>query len=394
MLTDGVSIVHRDGLDFVVVTVPRAERTDKPVRVYDRKQKNMVAWVRRGSGDKQATASDINLMVYDKASAADRQPIDRYGIESLCPETIARYRAVFAAQKPNSPWTGESDEDFLFHIGATSRGKDARPRLTRAGLLAFGQEYVITEYLPQYLLDYREEVTGQDRWDDRLVSQSGDWSGNVIDFYLDVTRKIQAHFKAPFGTDEYGTAHAPRNPLTEALNEAIVNALVHAYYADACTIKIIMRSQSLEVANPGSFLIDSGVAIAGGISETRNPTLMRMLGFIGASDRAGSGLQRIWKTWNEEFGESPKLVETHSPASVCLTLPLDFPQVKQSTKRRVASLEELLDSETPWATASNAAEALGISKRAAQKQLKKLFDKGLLTREKDGNSWVYRKPKK
>ena len=39
MLADGVSAVTRDGLSIVVVTVPRAERGDKPVRVYDKRKK-------------------------------------------------------------------------------------------------------------------------------------------------------------------------------------------------------------------------------------------------------------------------------------------------------------------------------------------------------------------
>lgn len=37
MFGDGVNMVSRDGLDFLVISVPRAERGDKPVRVYDRR---------------------------------------------------------------------------------------------------------------------------------------------------------------------------------------------------------------------------------------------------------------------------------------------------------------------------------------------------------------------
>lgn len=126
---------------------------------------------------------------------------------------------------------------------------------------------------------------------------SGDWSGNIIDFYLTVSQRLKSHFKAPFGTDEFGMSHSPRNPITEAANEAVTNALIHAYCGGSCTIKVVLTNVKLEVTNPGSLLVDRDVTIAGGVSESRNPTLMRILSFIGASDRAGSGLQNIWKVW-------------------------------------------------------------------------------------------------
>lgn len=71
------------------------------------------------------------------------------------------------------------------------------------------------------------------------------------------------------------------------------------------------------------FLIDRRVAIAGGFSETRNPTLMRMLGLRGATDRAGSGLQMMWKAWHDIFDATPVLDEFHAPSYVRLSLPLD-----------------------------------------------------------------------
>lgn len=94
-----------------------------------------------------------------------------------------KYRRVFSAVKQNSPWNSDSDEDFLYHIGAVAKGHDGMLHPTRAGLLAFGFEYEITSYIPQFLLDYREETSGDIRWEDRVCSESGDWSGNIIDFF-------------------------------------------------------------------------------------------------------------------------------------------------------------------------------------------------------------------
>ena len=359
MLADGVSAVTRDGLSIVVVTVPRAERGDKPVRVYDKRKKQMVAWVRRGTGDERASESDLSLMAYDRTSSADRKTLDHYNLDALCPETIARYRALFAALKPESPWVTDSDEDFLYHVGATARDGKGIIRPTRAGLLAFGYEYEITDYLPQYLLDYREQTTGSDRWSDRVYSMSGDC-----------------------------------NPITEAANEAVTNALVHAYYGDSCTVKVVLTDEKLEVSNPGSLLVDRNVAIAGGVSETRNPTLMRILSFIGASDRAGSGLQNIWRVWKNDLSSTPLLVETHSPAAVRLTLSLEGLPTHASARSTIdADLAELLEfvgSRPNGIDSREVAAKTGVSIRVAQKRLKQLFDSGSITRTREGNTWRYR----
>lgn len=203
------------------------------------------------------------------------------------------------------------------------QGADGRVHPTRAGLLAFGYEYEITNLLPRYLIDYREEVSPDLRWDDRVVSQDGDWSGNLIDFYLTVTARLLTRFRSPFRTDRTGTRHGSENPVTEAVNEAVTNALVHAYYGGASTVTVVLRPERLEVTNSGTLLVDRDVAIAGGTSETRNPTLMRLFNFIGASDRAGSGVQEIWETWSASFGSEPELAEIHSPSpSVRMCLPL------------------------------------------------------------------------
>ncbi|MDO4443893.1 MAG: putative DNA binding domain-containing protein [Slackia sp.] len=397
MLFDGVRSERIEGADFVIVSVPRANRGEKPVRVYDKSEKRLVSFIRRGSGDFKASESDLARMHYDCIPGADRSPLERFGMECLDEKTIARYRSVFSNIKPLSPWNNDSTEDFLYHIGASAKGRDNRLHPTQAGLLAFGHEYEITNHLPRYLLDYREETSVDLRWDDRIVSQSGDWSGNLIDFYLAVTDRIRRYFKAPYSTDETGTRHGSRNVVTEAANEAVVNALVHAYYGEESEVRIILKENALEVTNSGSMLMDREVALAGGVSEMRNPTLMRIFSFIGASDRAGSGLFDIWSTWRDEFGKEPLLEEAYGPSSVKITLPLvhgkaSGPGSNAGKARRVVSdgvLVDALSLSPEGMTPKEAHLALGISERTAQEKFKALVDAGVLTRAKEGRSFRY-----
>lgn len=398
LLPDDVVSLTRDGMEFVVMTVPRAEREEKPITIRDKKKKKDIAFVRRGTGDCEATENDLALMRYDNARNADRGPLDRFGLTALCPETIRRYRQVFAGNKPGSPWNSDPDIDFLYHIGAVAKGRGGELVPTMAGLLAFGYEYEITSWRPSYLLDYREETGDARRWEDRVVSQSGDWSGNVVDFYFMIIERLKRRFKMPFSTDSTGVRHGSRNPITEAVNEAVANALVHAYYGNDACVRVLVSDDCLRVSNSGNMLVDRDVAIAGGVSDTRNPTLMRIMSFIGATDRAGSGIEMIWSVWGDFFSAPPMISESHGPSETLLVLPIelhqdiasDSPEGEQRIRHGENDVLRCFESIGAELGVGDVMAMLpGISKRTAQKRLKALFEKGEVARRKEGGAFVY-----
>lgn len=398
LLPDDVVSLTRDGMEFVVMTVPRAEREEKPITIRDKKKKKDIAFVRRGTGDCEATENDLALMRYDNARNADRGPLDRFSLTALCPETIRRYRQVFAGNKPGSPWNSDPDIDFLYHIGAVAKGRGGELVPTMAGLLAFGYEYEITSWRPSYLLDYREETGDARRWEDRVVSQSGDWSGNVVDFYFMIIERLKRRFKMPFSTDSTGVRHGSRNPITEAVNEAVANALVHAYYGNDACVRVLVSDDCLRVSNSGNMLVDRDVAIAGGVSDTRNPTLMRIMSFIGATDRAGSGIEMIWSVWGDFFSAPPMISESHGPSETLLVLPIelhqdiasDSPEGEQRIRHGENDVLKCFESTGAELGVGDVMTMLpGISKRTAQKRLKTLFEKGEVARRKEGSAFVY-----
>ncbi len=59
----------------------------------------------------------------------------------------------------------------------------------------------ITDELPNYFLDYREHLTNDSRWSDRVNSGDGTWSGNIFDFYYKVIDRLTADVKKPFRLD-------------------------------------------------------------------------------------------------------------------------------------------------------------------------------------------------
>ena len=59
----------------------------------------------------------------------------------------------------------------------------------------FGNEYDIVREYNAYFLDYQEQYDADTRWTDRIISSSGDWSGNVYDFYFRVYNKLTQDIK-------------------------------------------------------------------------------------------------------------------------------------------------------------------------------------------------------
>ena len=59
-------------------------------------------------------------------------------------------------------------------------------RPTRAGLLMFGIEHIICKEYPSFFLDYQDlrHLVGNQRWSNRITSMSGDWTGNIFDFFI------------------------------------------------------------------------------------------------------------------------------------------------------------------------------------------------------------------
>lgn len=111
--------------------------------------------------------------------------LEELEISDLNLETIHAYRNRHVALRSNHVWEKLSDAEYLEQIGAARRSRtDKKIHPTGAGLLMFGEEYKILYEYPEYFLDYREMLDPTIRWTDRLQSSSGDWTGNLFDFFF------------------------------------------------------------------------------------------------------------------------------------------------------------------------------------------------------------------
>ena len=63
------------------------------------------------------------------------------------------------------------------------------------------------------------------RWTDRLQSGSGDWTGNLFDFFFRVYSRMTKDLKVPFRLE--GITRIDDTPVHKALREALANCLVN-----------------------------------------------------------------------------------------------------------------------------------------------------------------------
>ena len=171
---------------ILVIRVPRAPREFKPVYINDDLFGG--TFRRNGEGDYHCTKSEVRAMLRDQTEeTSDMKVLEDFDICDLDMETIRAYRNRHSAYRSEHVWESLPDEEYLERIGAAKKAKsDKKLHPTAAGLLMFGEEYRILYEYPEYFLDYREILDPAIRWTDRLQSSSGDWSGNLFDFFFRV----------------------------------------------------------------------------------------------------------------------------------------------------------------------------------------------------------------
>lgn len=289
-------------------------------------------------------------------------------------------------------------EDFLHRIGAMARDGSGKLRPTAAGLLMFGHEYEIVREFPHYFLDYQEHdrsATEDERWTDRIVSSSGDWSGNICDFYFRVYNRIAQDIKVPFKLN--GADRIDDTPLHKALREALANALIHADYYDRRGLVIQKWPDKIRIANPGAFRINVQEALVGGVSDPRNESLIKMFNLINVGERAGSGLPSIRTVWQEQGWQEPEIVESFNPDRTTLLLPLAANNVAAksggksnsiSEKRKNDILQYLTD--TPEASSVQIADAVGLQISRTKMYLSELAASGAIVAEGSSRARKYR----
>ncbi len=315
---DDVEIFEENNGIIMVIHVPKAKREQKPV--YINGDMFSGTFRRNWEGDYHCDRSEVLAMLRDQPEeTADMKILQDMSLEVLNSETVHAYRNRHMAYRTEHVWERLSDKEYLERIGAAKLSvRDHTLHPTAAGLLMFGEEYKILYEFPEYFLDYREVLDPTIRWTDRLQSSSGDWTGNLFDFFFRVYGKLVKDLKIPFKLD--GITRVDDTPVHKALREALANCIVNTDFYFPRGIVIRKDADSIVMENPGSIRTGKAQMLKGGISDPRNKALMKMFNLIGIGERAGSGVPDIYSVWEQQGWKRPEVIEEYGSDRTILKL--------------------------------------------------------------------------
>ncbi len=318
---EDVQIESVGGGKALVIDVPRASRTERPVYLNGNPMTG--TYRRYHDGDHLAPSPAVRRMIADAAlDTRDAEPIEGFGLDDFDPTTIAAFRRRWRDRQADHPFLGGDDEHLLTQMGALRRNRETgKLEATRAGLLMFGKWLSIREVFPSYEVDYREEASNDPdvRWTHRITTD-GTWSGNLYDFYVRAFNAATRELKVPFRLDERGT-RVEDTPVHDAVREALVNSLIHADYDAPTGITVRLTPGALVLRNGGNLRIPIAAVREGGHSDCRNQTLQKMFQMVGLGEKIGSGFPKITRAWDQQHWRAPQLIEDVALDSVELRLP-------------------------------------------------------------------------
>ncbi|EOW4143237.1 RNA-binding domain-containing protein [Vibrio parahaemolyticus] len=313
---DNVQVVSIDSKSLLVIEIPAARRDQKPV--YLKNQPMKETYTRLHEGDHRCSEEQVKRMMAEQVEdSRDDKILTGFDFTDIDMDSLKAYKNLFAVAKPQHPWL-ELDLFELFRkLGGWRKDRQAGVEgITLAGVLMFGTWDAIQDAVPNYFVDYRErDEASVERWIDR-VYPDGSWSGNVFDFYRRTYRKLVTDLKVPFELQD--GIRLDDSKAHEAIREALVNTLVHADYTGRSSILIVKRPDLFGFRNPGLMRVPPEIAVKGGESDCRNRRMHQMFLMIGAGERAGSGIPKIYSGWEWAKWRTPKLYEKYEPSEQTL----------------------------------------------------------------------------
>ena len=317
-----VALLPVDGATVLSIYVPRATRQQRPVFINGNPLTG--TYKRNYEGDYRCGDTDVRSMLREASEEPrDAQIFEGFDANDLDAPTLAAFRNRFAARTPDHPFLAQDQSTLLESLGAWRRDRVHRIEgLTLAGLLMFGTERTLLDALPRYYLDYQEQMSADPevRWTHRLTLD-GKWAPNLFNFYYRVIPRLTEGIATPFRMDQQATRQDETH-VHEALREALVNTLIHADHQSSRSITVIKRADTFIFQNPGMLRVALEQALKGGVSDPRNPALMKMFQLLGLGERAGSGFQKIMRAWHEQHWLQPLIAEDPALEMTRIHLPL------------------------------------------------------------------------
>lgn len=320
------SMTEIDDKTLLVFLVPEAGRQDKPIYLNNDIRRS---FIRRGGCDERCTNDEIERFLRDGATGRhDGETIDLDPEHCFDSGSIEWYRRIFNERNPSADPT-QSNVEFLNEWGLVIES-DGELRPTRAAILLFGSNAAFRQCLPRPVLDCqwtnvdKEQVTPEQRWDDRLVAEF-----NLMQTWRTLVEKFMSHASTPFELDPATMRRRDAPPDYVAFREAAINLLIHQDYADHSRKgEICFFADRIEFWNPGDAFASTDQLLEPGEKEVRNPRVVAAFRRIGLSEQAGTGVRAIFHNW-QRLGHVPPEIRNDKTEKAFGLVLLDEPLLSE-----------------------------------------------------------------
>ena len=351
-----------------------------------------VVFDRRHEGDFRVTSDhDIRQLYVRKSGTYSEGRIFPFlTLDEFKPGLLDRVRRLIRTQKPNHPWLGLDDQEFLRQAGLFKTDHETgKHGYTLAAALLFGRDEVIHDIVPHYRTDVLVRRVDMDRYDDRLVIRS-----NLVEAYDQLMDFVGRQLP-----DTFFLHHDQRRSLRDFIfREVVANLLIHREYTNALPARFVIYADRVEVENANKPIHHGPINPERFASFPKNPTIARFFVQLGRAEELGSGIRNVTQALLDYApGRQAQFVEDDTfltvipvPTSGASTSVHQAQVVAERLKRQVEELglaeavTERLVQELAYLQANGKATAAKLSKhinapgRTIRRDLSILRDAGLV----------------
>jgi ATP-dependent DNA helicase RecG len=307
-----VSVEALQGKTVIVVYVPEAAPTDKPIYL-TKLGLPRGAFRRVGSTDQEGSEDDlITLYAGHQTDTFDGAVLPDTNLDDIDAVAVEDYRRQRIKINPNAEELTWNDHDLLRSLGAVVRqGSELKP--TVAGLLLFGTPMALRRCFPMMRIDYIRVPGRQWVEDPAHRFDTLEIRAPLLTAVRRATNAVRDELLQTFSLPEGALEREdePTLPL-RVIREAIVNAVMHRSYRIHGAIQVIRYANRLEVRNPGhSIKAEEQLGEPG--SETRNPRIAAVLHEVGVAETKGSGIRAMRQLMVQHDLLPPNFESTRRP---------------------------------------------------------------------------------
>ena len=372
------SVLHKNGKTFVSVEIPGIDALDRPC-FYTGKGRLRGAYIRVGDADEPMTEYEIySYEAFRKKTHDELRTADSVYEKALDPTLLQEYILRLKKNKPNL--SAMPQEEIETMMGLKKNGTPTLAAITLFGVYpqsVYPQLCITAVSVPGTQIGDVAD-NGERFLDNKRIE------GTLSQMLEDAILFIRKNTRISTVIDPTTGVRKDRAEYpTEAVREAILNALIHRDYSvhtENMPIQILLFRDRLEIRNPGGLYGRMTVDSLGKTQpDTRNPVIAFAMEVSGFAENRYSGIPTIRNALKNAALPEPVFLNQRGTFTVIFRNSRQIPPAGHSRN----SAQALLSFCSEYRTRREIADFLGISTvtHAIKKHVLPLIEQGAIVME-------------